>query len=214
MIAGAGVIAHQVGHEDVRVGHKDLASVKAVPEVTRGELAGFPALDQPADGGVGQEASQLQLGEYRERLAAGNGRVEGRVETSGTRQSQGAVVAGPDKVVQEAVGPNDRLIVVNPAIEAGSLVAHVAHIQGRLPRQLALDAEGPLLNVGGSQAGLQGEARRRWVHGQLVAKFARNFKHRRGDGRESASDGLRQADDLRGGAQSRVADDRVIGRAN
>ena len=176
-------------------------------QVEVGEAAGLPGLDVVADRGVGQRAA-AELRDVGQRLAAGEGRVEGRVEALSRRQRQEAVLPRPQEVLEERA-LRRHLVVVDAAPDAASERAHVARLDRHVEADLALDAQVELVHPRLGDLAVDTEGRRGEAQPDLLGVGARHLEDRgRHDGRAGAHGGVLVAQQRRRG-EARVADRRV-----
>ena len=94
---------------------------------------------------IAQAAPAGELRKYRELLAAGNGGIVVRIEIAVTCERQVAVILRALKVGQEAVLPNDGLVVIESAEKLGGMAADVPCFEDDTLRDFSLQAERPFM---------------------------------------------------------------------
>ncbi len=158
------------------------------------EVPQFPdraRLQVAYDRGVGQVPAVRHGVEVRRRHAPGDGRVIDRVERSGLRLRQKAVVLRLQEPGKHSA--DHHLVVVQAADFLDPVIAHVADVEQDV-LVAVLHADVPLLHVGGGQARVgHGHCVRRGGQRVVLRQGPRHLEGGDRKGRRSAADEALQA---------------------
>ena len=160
MIGGVGVVAEEQGAGELGVGNDEVFREVGAAEELTGEAGDGGAVDEigdAADGLSGEvggllEAEVFGTGHVGADGAAGEGEaVEDAIEERGF-----AAGLGEAEGVEDAGFEDVGFVDIGRAEEASAFTANVADVEGEAGGESALEAEIPVLDVGGAEAGIVG----------------------------------------------------------